>query len=552
MGMRDACGWFTPLLLAVAMGCVFPEQQVSVDVIPVPGSVTRGVGPFRITEGTVVEVAAPRMVAVVERQVAGLRRSTGLPLRDDSTGAGSRIRIVEAPSLPSEGYALRVSPDELTIEAATEAGVFYAFQTLRQLLPPLPEGTPSESVEWVVPAVVIEDAPRFPYRGMHLDVGRHFFDVDFVKKYIDTMSRFKLNRFHWHLTEDQGWRIQIDAYPRLVEVGAWRNESPLEKNLDPYIGDGIPHGGFYTKGDIRDIVAFAEERFVTIIPEIELPGHATAALASYPELGCTDDRLEVSTTWGVHDTIFCPKEETFEFLETVLSEVMELFPSEYIHIGGDEVPKRQWEESELAQALIRREGLADENQLQSWFIRRIERHLRTNGRRLIGWDEILEGGLAPDATVMSWRGTEGGIAAARQGHDVVMTPVQHAYFDFYQGDSLSEPLAMNWAEFPIPLETVYAFEPVPDALTDAQAEHVLGAQGNVWTEYMQTQEYVEYMAYPRALAMAEVTWSPRAARDWGAFTDRLRTVLRHLDAMGVNYRLPVEAFGHEDGAGSAR
>lgn len=536
---------FSPLLLLIAVGCLSADEQIPVEVIPVPNSVRPGANPFRFTAETLVELVAPELARVVDREVQHLRRSTGLPLTVGSGGAASRIRVAADPSLPAEGYVLRVTAEELTIEAATEAGAFYAFQTLRQLLPAEVESdTPSVDVDWVVPAVVIEDAPRFPYRGLHLDVGRYFFDVAFVKKYIDTMARFKLNRFHWHLAEDQGWRVQIDAYPRLTEVGAWRAESPVEKNLDPYVGDGVQHGGFYTKEEIRDVVAYAAERFVTVIPEIEMPGHATAAIASYPELGCTDEHLAVSTTWGVHDTIFCPKEETFTFLENVLSEVMELFPSKYIHIGGDEVPKRQWRESDQAQAVMSREGLADEDELQSWFIRRIERHLRANGRRLIGWDEIREGGLAPDATVMSWRGTEGGIAAARQGHDVIMTPVQHAYFDFYQGDEATEPLAMNWAGFSIPLETVYAFDPVPDVLTAAEAEHILGAQGNVWTEYIRTPEYVEYMAYPRAVALAEVVWSDAGARDWDAFVRRLESVLPHLDAMGVNYRFPVEVLGN--------
>ncbi|MDH3732974.1 MAG: beta-N-acetylhexosaminidase, partial [Gemmatimonadota bacterium] len=457
---------------------------------------------------------------------------------------GPRIVVRADLSLPPEAYVLEVSEASLAIDASTEAGVFYAFQTLRQLVPAgLYEAGPAGSRPGAIPAVRIEDRPRFPYRGLHLDVGRHFFSVDFVKRYIDTMARFKLNRFHWHLTEDQGWRIQIDGYPRLTEVGAWRAESPIEKRLNPYVGDGVRHGGFYTKDEIRDIVAFAAERFVTVIPEIEMPGHATAALASYPWLGCTEEVLAVSTTWGVHDTIFCPHEETFDFLTSVLDEVMALFPSEYIHIGGDEVPKRQWRESAAAQAVIRREGLAGEDELQSWFIRRIERHLRANGRRLIGWDEILEGGLAPDATVMSWRGVEGGIEAARQGHDVVMTPIQHSYFDFYQGDPSTEPLAMNWAGFPIPLRRVYEFEPVPPDLTEDQAPYVIGGQANLWTEYIATPEYAEYMVYPRALALSEVVWSPAESRDWSGFVARMERALALLDALGVRYRPPHELDG---------
>lgn len=530
------------LLLAI-MGCM-PSNQQTIDIIPLPAFVSDGEGSFRISAETEIIVEDQSFTRVVEEQAGMLRRSTGFELSTAGSGSRSLIEVAHDPDIPNEGYVLSTSRRELTIGASTPAGVFYAFQTLRQLLPAEVESaTPVAGMDWVVPSVAIEDAPRFPYRGMHLDVGRHFFDVEFVKRYIDLMARFKFNQFHWHLTEDQGWRIEIDAYPRLTEVGAWRTESPVDKNLDPYVGDGIRHGGFYTKDEVREIVSYAADRFIAVIPEIELPGHATAALASYPELGCTDQQLDVSTTWGVHDTIFCPNENTFAFLENVLSEVMELFPSPYIHIGGDEVPKRQWEESVQAQAVMERERLVDENELQSWFVQRIERHLSENGRRLIGWDEILEGGLAPDATVMSWRGTDGGIAAARQGHDAIMTPTRYAYFDFYQGDESTEPLAMNWAGFTIPLDTVYAFEPVPDVLTESEARHIIGAQGNVWTEYIQTPEYVEYMAYPRAMALAEVTWSPRDARDWGSFTGRLRSVLTHLDGLGVNYRFPTEIFG---------
>jgi hexosaminidase len=292
-----------------------------------------------------------------------------------------------------------------------------------------------------------------------------------------------MNRFHWHLTEDQGWRIEIQKYPRLTEIGAWRKETMVEKNFDPYVGDGIPYGGFYTQDEVREIVAYAAERHVTVVPEIEMPGHSTAALAAYPELACTEGPFEVSTIWGVKEDIYCPSEETFAFLEDVLAETMELFPSEYIHIGGDEVPKRRWEESELAQEVMRREGLADEHELQSYFIRRIEAFLLAHGRRLIGWDEILEGGLAPEATVMSWRGMEGGIEAARQGHDVIMTPTSHAYFDYYQGPAEEEPLAIGGY---LPLKKVYEFEPVPEELTEEEGQHILGAQGNVWTEYIKT------------------------------------------------------------------
>ena len=318
-------------------------------------------------------------------------------------------------------------------------------------------------------------------------------------------------------------------------MGACRAETIVEKNFDPYVGDGTPHCGFYTQDEVRDVVAYAAERHITVIPEIELPGHSTAALAAYPNLACTGGPFEVSTTWGVHRDIYCPTEETFSFLEDVLTEVMDLFPSRHIHVGGDEVPKDRWEESPVAQAVIRREGLADEDELQSWFIRRIDTFLNAHGRALIGWDEILEGGLAPNATVMSWRGTEGGIAAARQGHDVIMSPNDDLYLDHYQADPAGEPLAIGGLTT---LQDVYAFEPVPAELTPVEARHVLGAQGNVWTEYMATEEYVEYMVFPRALALAEVVWTPADRRSWDGFAARLPARIAALQADGVNVRVP--------------
>jgi len=384
-----------------------------------------------------------------------------------------------------ESYRLESIGGHVTIDAAGPAGGFYGLQTLRQLL------TADDEGRVYLPGVGVADEPRFPYRGMHLDVGRHFFTAEFVKRYIDLLASYKLNRFHWHLTEDQGWRIQIDGYPKLTTVASCRKETIVERNFDPFVGDGKEYCGFYTKDEIREIVAYAAERFVTVIPEIEMPGHALAALAAYPALSCTGGPFEVGTRWGVYEDIYCPSEATFAFLEEVLDEVLELFPGEYIHIGGDEAPKSTWEASELAQSVIRREGLANEHELQSYFVRRIETYLNSRGRKLIGWDEILEGGLAPDATVMSWRGTDGGIEAARQGHNVIMSPTSHVYFDFYQGDPVYEPLAIGGFT---PLEHVYSFEPVPDVLNADEASYILGGQANVWTEYMSTTAQVEYMA----------------------------------------------------------
>ncbi len=530
------------VLAAACLACtasVSSEERLDYPLIPAPAHLRPGSGAFVITPATTVTVSDPddaELRGLADFAVEMLEGSLGARLQAASRpAADGAISLILSPEVEAEeGYHLHATTRSIEISASTHAGLFYGLQTLSQLLRRDPAGSSTES-GWEVPAVTIEDAPRFSYRGMHLDVGRHFFPVSFIKRYIDLMAMYKMNTFHWHLTEDQGWRIEIKKYPRLTEVGSRRAETILEKNFDPYIGDGIPYGGYYTQDEVREVVAYARSRYVNVIPEIELPGHSTAALAAYPELACTDGPFEVSTRWGVHEDIYCPKEATFAFLEDVLTEVMELFPSRYIHIGGDEAPKRRWEESELAQEVIRREGLADEHELQSYFIRRIESFLLAHDRRLIGWDEILEGGLAPQATVMSWRGMAGGIEAARQGHDVIMTPTSHVYFDYYQGPREYEPLAIGGFT---PLEKVYGFEPVPEELTPEEAEHVLGAQANVWTEYIKTADHVEYMALPRMLALAEVVWSTKDSRKWDRFAASLPAQLKQLDAMGVNYRIP--------------
>ncbi len=519
-----------------------PADTVPLPIIPAPARVERRAGSFTLPPGARVRLRGRRDDAA--RAVAAYADSllatvTG-PAPPGAPGRDAVVLRLDAASgtASREAYRLEVGTGGVLLSATDPAGLFYGVQTLRQLLPP-----PSARADPAVPAVLIEDSPRFPWRGLHLDVGRHFFPVAFVKRYIDLLAAAKLNVFHWHLTEDQGWRIEIRRFPRLTEVGSRRRETILAKNFDPYVGDGVPYGGYYTQDEVREVVAHAARRYVTVVPEIEMPGHSVAALAAYPELACTDGPFEVLTIWGVSEDIYCPKEETFAFLEGVLDEVLGLFPSRFVHVGGDEAPKARWEASPVAQEVIRREGLADENELQSWFIRRIEGFLASRGRRLIGWDEILEGGLAPGAAVMSWRGVAGGIAAASAGHDVVMTPTSHLYFDYYQGDPAHEPLAIGGH---VPLERVYAFEPVPPELDPAAAAHVLGAQGNVWTEYLKAPADVEYMAWPRALALAEVTWSPREGRDWGGFVSRLPASLAWLDAWGVNYRVPDVAGLEED------
>lgn len=522
--------------------CATAAPPAPLHLVPLPREVAPSGGPFLLQAATPVHVAPGSAEEV--------RRSAGLWTDALRAGRGTALQVITAACArgaiclrvvdrgPAEGYALTVHRDSIVVEGNDPAGLFYGLQTLTQLLPAPGEAAAvpgSRGGALAVPAVAIVDAPRFRWRGMHLDVGRHFFGPEEVKRYIAEMARYKLNRFHWHLTEDQGWRIEIKRYPRLTEVGAWRRETMVEKNFDPYLGDGVRYGGFYTQEEIRDVVAYAAERYVTIVPEIEMPGHSLAALSAYPELACTEGPFEPATTWGVFEEIFCPREETFAFLEGVLTEVLELFPGEYVHVGGDEAPKARWKSSEVAQEVIRREGLADEHELQSWFIRRIERFLNARGRRLIGWDEILEGGLAPNATVMSWRGVQGGIQAARSGHDVVMTPTSHLYFDYYQGPPEQEPLAIGGF---VPLERVYAFEPVPGELSGAEARHVLGAQGNVWTEYMKSWDHVEYMVFPRLFALAERVWSPAETRDFTAFASRLPPHFRELDARGVRYRIP--------------
>ncbi|MGH7445587.1 MAG: family 20 glycosylhydrolase, partial [Longimicrobiales bacterium] len=455
-----------------------------------------------------------------------------------------------------DAYHLVVAPERITLTAAAPAGLFYGVQTLRQLLPVQRsdgDGThPAAGSQPVIPAVTIRDAPRFPYRGMHLDVGRHFFPVSFIKRYIDLLASYKLNTFHWHLTDDQGWRIEIERYPRLTEVGAFRSETVVgHAGWDvPLQFDGERYGGYYTQDEIRDVVAYATSRHVTIIPEIELPGHSVAALAAYPELACTPGPFEVLTKWGVSEDIYCPHEATFEFLQNVLTEVMALFPGEYIHIGGDEAPKQRWEESDVAQDVMRREGLADEHELQSWFIRRIEAFLNAHGRKLIGWDEIMEGGLSPTATMMFWRDwatvpvgpdstpVSAAKVAVSRGNDLIMTPNRTLYLDHWQADPLGEPLAIGGYS---PLREVYAYEPVPADFTADEAQHVLGAQANMWTEYMTTTDHVEYMLLPRMLALAEVVWSAQDARDWASFTRRLPPHLARFDALGINYRRPDAA-----------
>ena len=437
-----------------------------------------------------------------------------------------------------EGYRIQNSSKQLiSIQANDPHGVFYGIQSLYQLFPTSFFEAKEKQSEWEIPMVSISDKARFTYRGMHLDVSRHFFSVDFIKQYIDLLAMYKYNTFHWHLTEDQGWRIEIKAYPKLTEIGGWRKETKIGHQWEtPKQFDGQRYGGFYTQDEVREIVDYAASKYITVIPEIEMPGHAMAALAAYPELGCTGGPYAVQGEWGVFDDIYCSRESTFVFLENVLTEVMEMFPSTYIHIGGDEAPKTRWKACPNCQKRIREEKLEDEAQLQSYFITRMAKFLEKHDRQIIGWDEILEGGLSPGATVMSWRGTEGGIAAAQMGHDVIMTPVSHCYFDFYQGEPTLEPLAIGGYT---PLSKVYDFEPIPEELNAKEAKHIIGAQANLWTEYITDNDGVTYMILPRMAALSEVLWSPAKKRDWENFYDRLPAHFARYEALGLHYSQSV-------------
>ena len=523
---------FTGCMLAFLSDHANAGRKDDISVIPKPVSVKRARGEFVIDGETRIAAAGDNaeLEHIARRLASDLSRFTGHEIAmvggEDVEGSESVIllSLSESEDGGRESYSLNVRKNSIEIIGGGPAGIFYGVQTLHQLFP-----LDAAGGDITIPCLRIKDRPRFAWRGAHLDVCRHFFPVRFIKKYIDILAMYKINTFHWHLTEDQGWRIEIKKYPRLTEISSKRAET---------MGDGRPHSGFYRQHEIREIVRYAAERYITVVPEIEMPGHSVAVLAAFPELSCTGGPFSVETEWGVHEDVYCAgNDAVFAFLEDVLGEVLELFPSTFIHIGGDECPKARWEECPKCQARISEEGLDDEHELQSWFIRRIERYLLAKDRRLIGWDEILEGGLAPNATVMSWRGTDGGIAAAKAGHDVVMSPTSHCYLDYYQGRH-DEPKAIGGF---LPVEKVYSFEPVPGSLSAGEAKHVLGAQVNVWTEYIATTDHVEYMLLPRLCALSEVAWSPQHKRSYDDFSERLSVHYDRLDAMGVNYRLPPPA-----------
>ena len=510
-----------------------------ISIIPEPVEWKINPGFFALNARTRI-VADHSLRPLAEQWKQTIKPATGLDLEIDENppSRGDSIHLQLNPDLKwfgKEGYHLLVTDKVIRVQASSAAGVFYGLVTLQQLLPvEIFSKIRVENTGWKIPCIEVHDRPRFPWRGMHLDVGRHFMPPEFIKKYIDLIALHKMNVFHWHLTEDQGWRIEIKKYPKLTEIGAWRKETLVgHLSQKPREFDGKPHGGFYTQDQIRDIVEYARKRFVTIVPEIDMPGHVQAAIAAYPQLGTTSKPTDVLTYWGGCEQILNVEESTIRFIQDVLLEVMDLFPGRFIHIGGDEVNKQPWKNSPRVQARMKELGIKDEDQLQSWFIKQMDTFLTARGRRLIGWDEILEGGLAPGAAVMSWRGEDGGIDAAKAGHDVVMAPWSHTYFDHYQADPDTEPLAIGGLT---PLEKVYGYEPIPRRLGEKDAHRILGSQGQVWTEYIPAPEHVEYMALPRMCGLAEVLWTPKEKKDYDNFHTRLQTHMKRLEILNVNAR----------------
>jgi len=535
-----------PLLLIICFFMMFSCKQTSnennnnelvVAIVPQPNSLKVENGNFTLSKETkiLLSLENSQMKANAEFLKNFISETFGITVSIENGAAEENYVKMEllSDSTSEEAYNLTVTSSGIQLSASTPKGIFYAIQSLIQLMPSVKEIREDIKIQ----NVTIVDSPRYQWRGMHLDVCRHFYSKEFVMKMIDVMAMHKLNVFHWHLTDDQGWRIEIKKYPKLTEISSWRSETLVGHAANyPETFDGAKHGGFYTQDEIKEVIAYAAERYITIVPEIELPGHAQAALAAYPELSCTGGPFEVWNKWGVTPEVFCAgKEETFVFLEDILAEVCELFPSEYIHIGGDECPKTRWKECADCQSRMKKEGLANENELQSYVVKRIETFLASKGKKTIGWDEILEGGLPENAAIMSWRGTEGGIAAAKAGHNVVMTPGDFCYLDHYQATA-GEPLAIGGLTT---LKDVYSFEPTPEELTPEEAKFIIGAQANVWTEYILTEEHVEYMVYPRLSAMAEVLWTNETNKNEADFLTRMNEHYLRLARADVNFRVPI-------------
>lgn len=529
-------------IVLLALSFIVSQAQ-EVSIIPQPASMVVEKGSFTITNKTQIVLAGTGLEKSASFLNDFLQQFYGFQLKVINKGNYKNNIVLNYDRIdnPIAGaYHMKVNKESIYIGGDNATGTFYGIQSLIQLLPT------EKASSLPVPFVTIDDKPRFAYRGMHLDVGRHFFPTSYVKKYIDFIAMHKMNTFQWHLTEDQGWRIEIKKYPRLTSVGGYRNGT-IVGHFPGSSNDGIRDGGFYTQEEIKDVVKYATDRFVTVIPEIELPGHASAAIAAYPQLSCFPDSStkhpvkspwsgstqgkQVQQTWGVFEDVFAPTEYTFNFLQDVFDEVLPLFPSKFIHIGGDECPKEAWKKSAFCQQFIKDNNLKDEHGLQSYFIQRIEKYLNGKGRQIIGWDEILEGGLAPNAAVMSWRGEKGGIAAAKQKHQVIMTPTTYAYFDYSQTkpeDSLTIGGYLN-------LQTVYEYEPIPKQLSKEDEKYVLGAQANLWTEYISNTKKLEYMLFPRMTALSEVLWSPKESKDWNGFNKKLATQFKRYDFWNWNY-----------------
>jgi hexosaminidase len=507
------------------------------NLIPLPNEITTSSGKLILQDKVTLSMPSEIQSSILFDYFKDVLKNTTIKPEKIVDSSEALIKLTIDNSISDEEYNLDISSESIEIKSnSTGAGFFYGLQTLIQLMPvEIHDASAEHNISKIeLPIVSINDAPRFPYRGAMMDVARNFLPKETVLKFIDLMAIYKLNRLHMHLTDDQGWRIEIKKYPKLTEVGSYRSQTQVGHSdyYWPRRYDGIEQSGFYTQEDIREIVQYASDRFITVIPEIEMPGHTSASLAAYPWLSCGLGKdYVVRDYFDIFDEVYCPKETTFEFLENVLSEVIDLFPSHYIHIGGDECPKKAWKVCPDCQALIKKEGLKDEDELQSWFIHRIEEFVNSRGRDIIGWDEILEGGLAPNATVMSWRGEEGGIIAAKQKHNVIMSPGETCYFDFYQEDPEFAPLAMKGF---LPLDSVYGYDPLPAELTEEEQSYIIGVQANIWGEYIQTTDYFEYMTFPRLLAMAEVQWTQPENKNFDEFAHRLAENFKRLDYYGVN------------------
>lgn len=526
-------------MTVLALAAVTSTAAEPLAIIPKPLKAEAQGGVFKLNADTRIissgGAAEPALFATQLRAATGFKLPVNEAASSPEKGAIMFVLQKELGSrLGAEGYDLTVTPQGARITASSEAGLFYGSRTLLQLLPADAfSPKPVTGVQWEAPCVTISDSPRFPWRGLLVDVSRHFITVDELKKFVDVMALHKLNRLHLHLTDDQGWRLEIKKYPRLTELGSIRKESPKPGKRDE--GDGTPYGPFfYTQDQIRDLVSYAQARHVTIMPEIEMPGHLLGVLTAYPQYACNSGPFNVRTRWGVEDDVLCiGNTNSIAFMEDILTEVLALFPSPVIHIGGDEVPRDRWQKCPRCQALMKEAGLTNEAQLQTWFNHHIETFLASKGRRMIGWDEILEGGLTPGAAVMSWRGVKGGIEAAQAGHDVVMSPNSHLYLDHAQAKGPGEPESIGGF---LPLDKVYSYEPVPAELPADKRQHILGPQGNLWSEYIWTLKDFEYKAYPRACALAEVAWSAPEGRDFADFSARLKTHVLRLEKLNVNYR----------------